>query len=136
MGPTSVTWIGGKKFVGTDSTRHSVVISTPDEGVGMKPSEMLLSALCSCTGVDVVDILAKKRTPLSSLSISASAEQDSDPPWAIRKVHLHYTLKGAGLTPKAVEQAIELSESKYCSVAATIRGVAQITWEYTIQPEE
>lgn len=136
MGTTVVNWIGGKKFIGTDSTQHSVVISTPDEGIGMKPSELILSALASCTAVDVVEILSKKRMPLSALSISASAEQDSDPPWTFRKIHLHYTLKGAGLTPKAVEQAIELSEEKYCSVAATLRGVAQITWAYTIQPEE
>ena len=136
MGTATVTWLHGKKFIGTDSTNHSVVISTPDEGVGMKPSELMLVALAACTAVDVVDILAKKRMPLSALSISASGEQDSDPPWTFRKIKLQYTLKGAGLTPKAVEQAIELSEEKYCSVAATLRGVAQITWEYTIQPEE
>lgn len=134
MGAT-VKWIGGKQFVGTDSTRHSVVISTPDEGVGMKPSELLLVALASCTAVDVVDILAKKRTPLSGLEISVSGEQDADPPWAFRKIHLKYCLKGAGLTDKSVEQAIALSEEKYCSVAATVRGVAEITYEYEILPE-
>ena len=136
MASAVVDWIGGGKFVGTDSTKHSVVISTTTEGIGMKPNELMLVSLASCSAVDVVDILAKKRTPLSALSISASAEQDSDPPWTFRKIHLHYTLKGAGLTPKAVEQAIELSEEKYCSVAATLRGVAHITWDYTIQPEE
>lgn len=136
MASAVVQWIDGGKFIGTDSTKHSVVISTSAEGVGMKPNELTLVALASCTAVDVVDILAKKRMPLSALSVSASAEQDSDPPWAFRKIHLHYTLKGTGLTPKAVEQAIELSEQKYCSVSATLRGVAKITWEYTIEPEE
>ncbi len=136
MASATVTWLSGKKFIGTDSTNHSVVISTPDEGIGMKPSELMLVALASCTAVDVVEILSKKRMPISALSISASAEQDSDPPWTFRKINLQYTLKGAGLTPKAVEQAIELSEEKYCSVASTLRGVAHITWEYTIQPEE
>ncbi len=136
MAKATVTWLNGKKFIGTDSTNHSVVISTPDEGIGMKPSELMLVALASCTAVDVVEILSKKRMPISALSISASAEQDSDPPWTFRKIHLTYALKGKGLTEKAVEQAIELSEEKYCSVAATLRGVAAITWEYTIQPEE
>lgn len=136
MASASVTWAGGKKFLGTDSTRHSVVISTPDEGVGMKPSELLLVALASCTSVDVVEILEKKRVQLKGLEIQASAEQDSDPPWTFRKIHLKYILKGKGLTEKAVEQAIQLSEDKYCSVAATIRAVVQITNEFEIQPEE
>jgi putative redox protein len=132
----NVRWIGGKSFVGVDSTCHSVVLSTPDDGVGMKPSEMLLVALASCTAVDVVEILGKKRTPISSLEIQTTADQDSDPPWAFRKIHLKYLLKGKDLTEKSVEQAIKLSEEKYCSVAATVRGVAEISYEYEILPEE
>lgn len=136
MASANVRWISGKQFIGTDSTKHSVVLSTPDEGVGMKPSDMLLVALASCTAVDVVEILAKKRTPLSSLEIQTSAVQDDDPPWTFRKFHLKYILKGKGLTDKSVAQAIALAEEKYCSVAATVRGVAEITYEYTILPEE
>lgn len=132
MSNATVRWIGGKQFVGIDSTQHSVVLSTPDEGVGMKPSELMLVALAACTAVDVVEILAKKRQPLTSLEISASAEQDSDPPWTFRKIRLHYKLSGVGLTEKAVAQAIELSEEKYCSVAATLRGVAEITYDYEV----
>ncbi len=132
MGTATIRWISGKQFVATDSTKHSIVLSTTDEGTGMKPSELLLVALASCTAVDVVDILAKKRTPLESLAISVSGEQDPEPPWTYRKIHLKYCLKGSGLTDKAVRQAIELSEEKYCSVAATVRGVAEITWEYEI----
>ena len=59
MSSAAVRWVGGKQFIGVDSTKHSVVLSTPDEGVGMKPSEMLLVALASCTSVDVVEIMAK-----------------------------------------------------------------------------
>jgi putative redox protein len=132
MSQATIRWISGKQFIGVDSTNHSVVISTPDEGVGMKPSELLLVALGSCTAVDVVNILTKKRQPLSSLDIQVSAEQDSDPPWTFRKIHVHYKLSGAGLTEKAVAQAIELSEGKYCSVAATVRGVAEITTSFEI----
>jgi putative redox protein len=133
MSNATVKWIGGKKFVGTDSTNHSVVISTPDEGVGMKPSELLLVALAACTAVDVVEILAKKRLDLQSLEISAEAEQDQDPPWTFRKVHLTYRLKGSNLTEKDVRQAIDLSEEKYCSVASTIKGVAEITTSFEIE---
>jgi putative redox protein len=132
MSSATVRWIGGKQFIGTDSTKHSVVLSTPDEGVGMKPSELLLVALASCTAVDVVDILAKKHTPLDNLEISAEAEQDPNPPWTFLKIHLTYRIKGADLTEKNVTQAIQLSEEKYCSVAATVRGKAEITWSFEI----
>jgi putative redox protein len=132
MSSASVKWIGGKQFVGVDSTKHSVVLSTPDEGVGMKPSELLLVALASCTAVDVVDILNKKRLGLESLEISVEADQDKNPPWTFRKIHLSYRLKGARLTEKDVSQAINLSEEKYCSVASTLRGVAEITTSFEI----
>jgi len=132
MGTATVKWIGGKQFVGIDSTKHSVVLSTPDEGVGIKPSELLLLAIASCTAVDVVEILSKKRMPLSHLEISSSGEQDQDPPWTFRKIHLHYKVAGKGLTDKAVEQAIQLSEEKYCSVAATLRATAEITTSFEI----
>ena len=133
MSNATVRWIGGKQFIGIDSTSHSVVLSTPDEGVGMKPSELLLVALAACTAVDVVEIIAKKRLHLDSLEIRADGEQDSDPPWTFRKIHVHYTLRGTDLTVTAVKQAIDLSEEKYCSVAATLRGVAEITTSFTIE---
>jgi len=135
MGTTTVKWIDGKQFIGIDSTNHSVVLSTPDEGVGIKPSDLLLIALASCTAVDVVEILAKKRATLTHLEISSSAEQDRDAPWTFRKIHLHYKIGGRNLTEKAVAQAIQLSEEKYCSVAATLRATAQITTDFEIMEE-
>lgn len=132
-GQTTLRWIpGGNRFVSTDSTGHSVVMSTPNENSGMKPSELILSALAGCASVDVVDILAKKRTPLSHLEVQVSAEQDADPPWTFRKIFVKFLLKGEGLTEKNVEQAIELSEEKYCSVAATLRGKADIITSFEI----
>src|SRR5512139_3119390 len=134
MGTSTTTfqWLSGKRFVGIDSTKHSAVLSSQDEGVGAKPSEMLLLALAACTAVDVVEILSKKRTPLDSLEIITTGEQDVDPPWTFRKIHLKYRLSGPSLTEKAVEQAIRLSNEKYCSVAATVRATAQITTEFEI----
>lgn len=133
MASATVKWLnGGMTFIGTDSTNHSVVLSTPNEGVGMKPSELLLVAVGSCTAVDVVSILEKKRTPLSGLEIKVDGEQQQDPPWTFRKVHIHYKLWGDGLTEKAVEQAIQLSEEKYCSVSATVRGAAEVTTSFEI----
>ena len=129
-----VKWLQNKQFVGIDSSKHSVVLSTQDEGnaVGCRPAEMLLVALASCVAVDVVEILAKKRTPLSGLEIDIQGEQDPEPPWAYRKIHLTFRVRGDGLTPAGVEQAIHLAEEKYCSVSATVKGVAQVTWDYQI----
>jgi len=133
---TTLRWIDGKHFVGIDSTHHSVVLSGQSDGIGVKPSEMLLIALSACSAVDVVQILEKKRIALSFLEVVTTADQDHEPPWTFRKIHLVYRLAGDDLTPKAVEQAITLSQEKYCSVGATLRSVPQITTEYVIQPEK
>jgi len=135
MGTATVKWIDGKQFIGIDSTHHSVVLSTADEGVGVKPSDLLLIAVAACSAVDVVEILEKKRVSLTHLEISSSGEQDQDPPWTFRKIHLHFRIGGKNLTEKAVSQAIQLAIEKYCSVAATIRATAQITTEFEILEE-
>ena len=132
MVTTKVHWLKDNHFVGTDSNNHSVVLSGQKDGIGVSPSETLLIALASCSSVDVVEILKKKRKKLTLLEVTASGERDPDPPWAYRKIHVKYRLGGQGLTDKAVEQAIKLSQEKYCSVAATVRGVADLSWEFEI----
>ncbi len=132
-----VKWIEKKQFVGTDNTKHSVVMSSQDEenGTGMSPSQLLMVALGGCSGYDVVGIMKKKRQQLTGLDISITGEQEPDPPWTYRKIHIHYDVRGRDLDEKAVQKAIQLSEEKYCSVAATLRGAAEITYDYTIIEE-
>ena len=132
MVTTTVHWLKDRHFVGTDSNNHSVVLSGQKEGIGVSPSETLLIALASCSSVDVVEILEKKRIKLTSMEVTASGERNPDPPWAYRKIHVHYRFGGQGLTDKAVTQAIQLSQDKYCSVSATVRGVAEITYDFEI----
>ncbi len=136
MPTTTVRWVTGKQFVGMDSNNHAVVLSGENQANGVRPSQMLLIALASCTAVDVVEILAKKRKPLSFFEIIADGEHDQEQPWPYRKIHVTYRVGGKNLTEKAVKQAIELSEEKYCSVSATVRGVAKITTDYEIVPIE
>ena len=136
MATTTVRWLNEQHFVGIDSGGHSVVLSGQNNGIGVSPSQMLLVALASCSSVDVVEILKKKRMKLTLLEVTTSGEQDPEPPWAYRKIHVKYRIGGQGLTDKAVAQAISLSQEKYCSVAATVRGVAQITTEYEIVTSE
>ena len=139
MAEVTIKWLEKKRFVGTDSTRHGIVIagSDPEEGgIGVKPSDMLLLALGSCTAYDVVNILEKKRTGLSDLEVQVTAEQEPDPPWTFASFHVHFVLTGKNLTPKAVEDAIKLSDEKYCCVAATLRLGVPVTHGFEIINED
>jgi putative redox protein len=129
---TTVRWVIGKQFVGTDENNQSIVLSGEKPSRGVSPSQLLLISLAACTAYDVLDIMAKKRQPLSMLEIAASGENDPEPPWPFRRINLKYRVSGRRITEKGLAQAILLSHEKYCSVAATVRGVAQITTEFEI----
>jgi putative redox protein len=96
----TLTWVQKKQFVGTDSSRHSVVISSQDEenGTGMKPAELLLLALASCSAYDVVGILAKKKLNLTGLEVNVAGEQEPAPPWPYRRITMEFVVRGSGLT--------------------------------------
>jgi putative redox protein len=137
MGQVVVSWFQNQQFVGIDSTKHSVVMSGtgPEDGVGMKPSELLLVSLGGCTIYDVVSILRKKRQQITDVRVIVSGEQDSDPPWAFNRIHVHYEVRGRGLSHEAVAQAIQLSEEKYCSVSATLSKAAELTYDFEVVEE-
>jgi putative redox protein len=97
-----------------------------------KPSDLLLMSLASCAAYDVVAILERQRQTLTGLRIDVAGQQLPDPPYAFTDIHLHFVLDGDDLDPVRVERAITLSVDKYCSVAATLRGVANITHSHTI----
>jgi len=134
MPTTSVRWVTGKQFVGTDSRNHSMVLSGDKQAMGVSPSQTLLIGLSACSAYDVLDIMMKKRKPLTMLEVIAAGEQDPEPPWAYRRIHLKYRVSGKDLTQKALIHAVQLSQQKYCSVAATVRGVAEISTEIEIIP--
>ena len=133
-----VMWLGKQQYVGVDSSKHSVVLSAQDEenGTGMNPSDLLLVSLGGCAAYDVVSILQKKRQRLTGLEITITGEQDEEPPWTFRRIHVQYSVCGRGLREKAVRDAVRLSEEKYCSVAATLRGTVEITHDCVIIEDE
>jgi putative redox protein len=137
MATVRVKWLEKLQFVGIGANRHTVVMSAPDEenNVGITPGQLMLVALGGCTAYDVVNILSKKRQRLTDLEVLVTGEQAPDPPWALTRVHLTYRLRGRGLNEKAVQDAIELSKTKYCSVGATIAVSAEITYDFTIEEE-
>ena len=130
-----IKWLDKLEFVGTDSTKHSLVMSSQDEenATGLKPSELLLLALGGCTAVDVVMIMRKKRQAVTSLEINVRGEQDENPPWTFRHIHLEYVVRGKGLSEKGLAQAIEISEEKYCSVKNSL--TCEVTSSYRIVEE-
>lgn len=140
MAEIRAKWLGGMKFLGIDADKHTVLMEpSPEsggEGLGFKPSQLLLVGLAGCTGVDVVNILQKGRYHLSGLEIVVSGEQAKDPPWTFERIHIEYIVRGIGLREEAVARAIELSETKYCSVAATVSGKAQISTSFSIVQEQ
>ena len=130
----TLTWVQNKQFVGTDDSKHSIVISAQDEenGTGMVPSQLLLLSLASCSAYDVVGILSKKRSRMTGLQVNVSGENATESPWPFVRITMEYVLRGKGLKEKDVAQAIHLSETKYCSVAATIRPAAEIITSFQI----
>ncbi len=134
MSQVTVKWVEKLQFVGTDSTKHSIVLSSPDDdnAVGMKPGELLLVSLAGCTAYDVANILQKKRKQLHDLRVEVTSESQDHSPWAYTHIHLHYVVVGADISERDVAKAIQLSHEKYCSVSATLRPTVDITHDYEV----
>ncbi len=105
------------------------------QGKGMRPMQMLIASLGSCSAIDLVLFLRKMRQPLVDLKIRIDAEREKDKnPALFTDVHLHYMVWG-DLDPTKVEKAITMSVDQYCSVARIIEKTAKITWSYALNPE-
>jgi putative redox protein len=128
----TVKWVGGEEFVAQMPSGHAVPFDTDRKhNAAPGPMEMLLGALGACSSIDVVSILAKKRQKLTSLEVVISGERASTPPTVWTKIDMVYRLAGE-IEEKAARDAIELSQTKYCSVAAMLRKTAEITYRIEI----
>ena len=129
----SVEWKEGMLFDGKSQSGHTIHFDgTPEHATGASPMEAVLTALCGCTSMDVVSILQKKREPLEGLTVTATAEQAAAPPRVFTHIYLTYRIRGK-VAQKAAEDAVALSESKYCSVSKRLEKTAKI--EYSIEYE-
>ena len=132
MQSASVKWIGEQKFSATSPSGHTVAVDSDRQtNSAPGPMELVLIALGACTATDVVAVLKKKRQTLGSLEVVCSGERAAQPPTVWTKLEIVYRLRG-DLDDAAVKHAIELSEEKYCSVAAMLKKTAKITWRYEI----
>ena len=129
MVEAQITWTDGERFVGNASSGHAIVIDSDRErNTAAGPMELVLIGLCVCTATDVVSILRKKREPFSGIHVKAEAERATEAPMVYTSIKLIYTITGH-VSRKAAEDAIRLSESKYCSVSAMLKSTARITTE-------
>src|SRR6266700_5677008 len=120
-------WTQQSQFEGTGNSGLKLVVDG-DSKAGNSPMELVLIALCGCTASDVVSILQKKREPFTAVEVSAQAEKAPEPPRVYTEIKLLYRVSGK-VTSKAVEDAVRLSEEKYCSVSAMLSKTAKITYE-------
>jgi putative redox protein len=122
-------WKDGDIFEGNSEKGNTIVFDADAAHThGASPMEAVLMALCSCTSVDVVGILQKKRQPLTGLRVSATATQAPAPPRVFTHIKLTYAVRGK-LSRKAVEDAVSLSKNKYCSVSLMLEKAAPVEYE-------
>lgn len=133
-----VKQVQGITLAGNTDSNHWVMMDGPAEfggsSAGTRPKELLLLALGGCTASDVITILQKKRMELDGFEIHITATQRDEHPQVFTEIHLEYVIRGSDIRPADVVRAIELSESKYCSVSAMLRPAVPITWSYRIEP--
>ncbi len=136
-GSATINFAGDELFVGITPSGHAQVIETnTDRSVAASPMELLLIALGSCTGIDVISILKKQRQDVTDYRIEVRGERREEFPRSYTRLEVKHILRGRHLAEQAVARAVELSDQKYCSVAATLRGAAEIVTSFEIEEEE
>ena len=138
METASATLVGGMHFVGEiDGFRTDLDADETVGGVGAgpRPHHLLLEALASCTGMDVISILRKKRQLVSGLSVQVQGSREDQHPKVYTHINVLYRVRGNNVDPQAVERSIELSKTRYCPVIGMLGKVAAITTRYEIEQE-
>jgi len=135
-----VKHIQGVTFIGKTDSNHWVVMDGPENfggsDAGTRPKELILLALGGCTGSDVAVILNKKKVKVDGFEINISADVQETHPQVFTKINLEYVFHGKNIPKEAVERAIELSLTTYCSVTAMLKKAVEITHSYKIVDSE
>lgn len=129
----TVRWAGDEFFIGTPPSGHAQVMdSKGDRHAATTPLEMLLVAVAGCTAMDVISILLKKRHDVTDYNVEIEGTRADEHPRKFLAFHINHIVRGHNVSEKAVADAIELSDTKYCSVAATVRPTAKITTSFQV----
>ncbi|MGH2538286.1 MAG: OsmC family protein [Candidatus Promineifilaceae bacterium] len=130
----------GLTFTGSAESGHSVTMSVSrasgGDDDGPSPLELCLISMGGCTAIDVVAILRKKRQAVTGLEVRLATERAAEPPRVFTHFYLTFVVRGRGVDPGAVERAIELSQTKYCSVSAMLGLSGPIDCRYEIIEDE
>lgn len=130
-------YAGDDFFLGLTPSGHAVPIDVNGHrSAAAGPIELLLIALGSCTGADVISVLRKKREKVSGYRVEIHFERREEHPRSFRRIEVRHIVRGQGLSKEAVERAVDLSTNKYCSVVATVRPTAEVVSSIEIQEEE
>jgi putative redox protein len=131
-----IKWVEGATFVGESGSGHAVVMDGPPENggrnLGVRPMEMLLLGMGGCTAFDVVYILGKARQPVLDCVVELEAERAESPPRVFTSIHVHFVVRGDGLSEKQVARAVRLSAERYCSASIMLGKSANITHDFEI----
>ena len=129
----TVKWAGDDFFIGIPPSGHALTIdSRGDRRAAYSPLEMLLVSVAACTAADVISVLEKKRQKVTAYDVKVSGTRVDDHPRKFTAFHVHHIVQGHNVSEQAVAHAVELSDQKYCSVAATVRPTAEITTSFEV----
>jgi putative redox protein len=125
-------WVREEIFLLKDHFDFPLVMTQPQ---GVNGADLLPLSLIGCAGWDVIAILKKQRQQVTRLEVSAESQRDETPPWRFRRILIHYRLCGSNLVAERVKRAIDLAETKYCSVYVTLRDAVEIHSDFEIVNE-
>ncbi len=129
----TIRYAGDELFIGTTPNGYAQVMDTKgDRHSAPTPMEMLMVSVAGCTAVDVISILKKKRQDVTDYNVEITGERAEEHPRKFIKFRIHHIVRGNGVSEKALADAINLSDTTYCSVAATVKPTAEITTSYEI----
>lgn len=136
MTEARIKYVDGMQFVGSASSGHALVMDSDKESggnnTGARPMELLLLGLGGCSGMDIISILKKKKQAVSGFEINVKGEKADTYPKKFTEITIEFVVTGHNISEDAVKKAVDISMEKYCSVKATLEGVAKINFSYRI----
>jgi putative redox protein len=126
-----------RQFVATSGSQHHMLLDDAAGGTGPKPIELVAMGLAGCTAFDVITVLRQKyHQKVTGYEVLVEAEQAERPPQVFTEVRIRHVITGYGIESAAVQEAIRLSEEKYCSVGAMVKQTASLHTTYEIVEEK
>lgn len=130
-----VKWVEDRTFTGEVEAGHRIAFGNGIDGKpkpGPSPMELVLIGTGGCAAFDVVHILEKGREPVEDVICDLTAERAETDPKVFTRIHMHFTVKGRGLSAAKVERAVHLSAEKYCSASAMMAKTAEVTHGFEV----